>query len=427
MIFLGIILLLSIALAEFKLEKRIYNPLSSYCLIWAIIIFLANLSLYGMRDVNIKTYILVFGGVFSFAIGYWVIFLQKNSLVFQYNRKNLFNDNIDYSIKYFVIKIGLMLCTIFYLNLAIRTLRLLLTGVGFVAIRNMHQGYASESIFNGDFEYLFHSLIGQPFLNVTVILLTMEWLKNKKHIMIMLICYLDILLFSFSTAGRFIILNIIIAIFLEVNLLGINLPDSIKRKARKYIGIAMGIILLITGYRAIEGGNILYSLFKTVYMYLASTIPLFDYWIEYTNKTGYCTYGGLFFYGMLDLLDSVIKYVFSYSIAFTSEIGVHIRDTEHFVRIYKDNSFNAFVSVFYYFYLDFRVFGVLAGNFIYGMLNGKSMKSVQYNINTRKITFFVLLIQGIVKSMVRWQFAFLPEILCFIYVIYLTKEGTNVN
>ena len=45
-----VILASSLAVLSYKIEKRLYNPVTLFCGIWALVILFAALHLYGMKE-----------------------------------------------------------------------------------------------------------------------------------------------------------------------------------------------------------------------------------------------------------------------------------------------------------------------------------------------------------------------------------------
>ena len=79
--------------------------------------------------------------------------------------------------------------------------------------------------------------------------------------------------------------------------------------------------------------------------------------------------------------------------------------------------------MFYYFYVDWREIGVFLGSAIYGMLMSISyIKTKNEKNNLLYCAYFVMLLQGLLKSFVRWEFVQTSYILSFIYILFMIKK-----
>ena len=90
---------------------------------------------------------------------------------------------------------------------------------------------------------------------------------------------------------------------------------------------------------------------------------------------------------------------------------------EQFLKIFPNQRYNAFVSMFFAFYLDFRYFGVFIGSFMFGLLISYSYKFAKKG-NLLSMSYFLLMMQALVKSFVRWEFVVGPYCFAFIIIIY---------
>lgn len=167
--------------------------------------------------------------------------------------------------------------------------------------------------------------------------------------------------------------------------------------------------------------SVFYNISETLYHYLASPIPLLNEKIKAFGSTNGHTYGKMFIYGFLDLFDSVLKYMKIASWDFLSNAKFFIMDNERFVRIYKNHNFNAFVSIFYYFYIDFGVPGIALGSAIWAFLlhyvydKYKSSEDIGVTAIFCEFVFFIIL------SGIRWPFSTLNGVLLVLYTLWLTS------
>ena len=72
-------------------------------------------------------------------------------------------------------------------------------------------------------------------------------------------------------------------------------------------------------------------------------------------------------------------------------------------------------------YLDGRLIGVIAGMFLYGAVSQHFYKKVVENANVRSVSIYLLIVQGIVFSFVRMQFAVLHYAIAFFVYLFVFK------
>lgn len=77
---------------------------------------------------------------------------------------------------------------------------------------------------------------------------------------------------------------------------------------------------------------------------------------------------------------------------------------------------NAYVSLFWFFYLDGRILGVIVGMFLYGFFSNKIFQGYNQSKSQYNLCLLLLWIQGLLFSGVRFQFAVMPYALAFIYI-----------
>lgn len=413
-------IVLIVTTAIYYLHYKKCNTLFIYNILWGTLFFFTAASLYGMAEIKNESYIILLMGSIFFAIG---DLTGEKPIKFKrsYNRKKLFIRLI--CIKERVLIFLLVALFIFYFINSIHTFSLLMQGKSYVYIRNLHQGYVEDKMFANRITMLIHTIIGTPAIKASVILnISMLILDFKKNKTIIILTILDTVLYCFSTAGRFMI-------FYAVALVGINiirfrrfLP---RIKINKIVSVAIiGILfmVIVTQARGMgdkETGN---KIFKTVYMYFASPIGLFDYWKNYMDDAHIRMYGKMFFYGIVDILDSIIKYLFQIKWDVLKDASTILNNTERFIKLYRSNTINAFVTSSYYYYADFGILGVMIGNSVHGFLVGLAEKKFSNNINLWNICLLNFFATSVIETFIRWTFVSLSNVMTIIIIFFLTNK-----
>lgn len=407
------ILLLFIGILAWKHEGVIYNPLTAYSILWSLVVFLAGFQLYGMKNYESITIVIIFGGVLAYALGWFI------------NDKIIItcNNNIEYvyTIRRSVVYIILLIAMLVYISLSVKVFVLLLQGYDYGYIRSLHQGYVGKEYFDSSLILVLNTTVLAPSINAIFIITIIDGIQKKWNIKMLILVCADILLYAFSTAGRFIFINCIITVFVTLLIYKIKINNKLKRKIRGIIIFLVLLVVLITVYRGIESSTGLDNIFTTIYIYLTGTIPLFDFWRKEIGE--FKAYGTVFFYGVLDICDSLIKYSGLGEWDVLKEVTPYIKNTERFIKVFNNTSFNAFVSIFYYFYLDFGIIGVIFGDFLYGFFSKAIFKRISRKNNFICICFLIILLQQIIQTLIRWPFAYMTSLFVWIYIIvYVKKE-----
>lgn len=423
MVCILIITLLFIAGINWYIEKNIYNPLTIFSGMWCLIIFLANLKLYGMYDFSSKPLIIVGIGVLGFSLGYWGI---KYSI---FNKKYMYELDCDrtsdkYEFNYKIIYIFQIVCFLFYIWFSIQIIKKLNTGISYSMIRSMYQGYSEELLISSKLANFIKSWIAVPvvYTSIPIILISIFEKKTKKTLVIL--CIINIFMHIFCSASRFVMQYLIFESILLLLIYKKKVSRKIKNYIKSIILIAIMVIISITFIRHKASTTISdESIFKSIYSYISLCIPLFDRWISIIDSFGLKTYGMASISGVYSIINLfVLKrigivtpiYDYTYSI---------ISSTEVFMNIFEGKKYNAFVTIFYYFYLDFRMIGVLLGGILFGIIYSISFTRIMKNRNIFNLLIFLLLSQGLVKSMVRLEFIMASYVMAFFYSILFIKKS----
>jgi oligosaccharide repeat unit polymerase len=144
------------------------------------------------------------------------------------------------------------------------------------------------------------------------------------------------------------------------------------------------------------------SLLFEAYTYLSVPVPLLAHWTSVVDNMGIQTFGGSFFYGIVTLLFRLSEIV-GHPIGSDVSMAVALPQ-EYWVELLPGRYFNAFVTMFYYFFLDFRWIGVVAGGVAWGLI-GQSAYRRMWTSSLRATFFGLLMLQVAIMAFVRWEFS----------------------
>ncbi len=426
-LFTILLVLFVLLLISYMFEKNLYNPLSVFLIIWIIIISLSNLRLYDMLPFSYRPCWIVLLGCFGYFVGYFFwkysFSVKKANNINQNVKKYIFNDK--------AIKIINIILLLFYAITAIRVfISMRKYGIDYSAMRTLYVNGTKEQqvelIFGSSLLQGLELLFFKPMLFAMLSISIAKVFTNMKIDKQSLITVITLLLNVAVNFGRIVLVQIafctIITYFTMGNKFSLEERKKIKRIVKKYVFpsfiIFLAIFMFLSSARQSNRTNSL-SFSEELYSYLAIPIPIMDHWLDYVDQNQVQTYGALYIKGGLSIIDT-----------FTNKVGLHlpgylrstevVNSTQTFLHIFPNHNYNAFTSLFYYFYVDWRHIGVFLGSALYGILMAASYhKTKKEKGNLMSCVMYIMLLQGLLKCFVRWEFVQMSYFLSFMFLFFL--------
>jgi oligosaccharide repeat unit polymerase len=392
-----------------KMNKTWTNPTSIMCYFWSIICFSAALRLFGLYDVSLTVWFIILAGIFSFAIG--------SNIKVRFNKKYEYCPKNEVSIEQFISP--KMYCILFII-VGVYATRSLIT-----SIRLMKSGYTLDIIrqatmgaqeING---YTFDSSAGAFYLRyfcdgLQAILIAsgIEYFfsdtkKNFKYLIAVL--YLTIA-DSFANGGRWIIvytaIEFVVGYFLLRDRNGEKNIVKITRKAK--VALIIVIFILIYVMDKVTTSRLSGGFAQHFYIYLCGCIPFLNSKLKFLSTHNYWT---IIFSGQYGIWSFIAPYIYKLTgkyITFYSDAIQVIGTTQTYELIGTGQEYNAFVSIFYYLYADFRWIGVVLGMLLFGIVAGNVFTYERKSKQTGKMTGvvpYLVVVQMILKSIQSYPLA----------------------
>lgn len=427
MAYITILILLFLGIFNWIIEEKIYNPLTIICFMWTCITTLASLRLFGMNEISNKAFIIVTIGILGFTTGYWLIKYCFFVKLDKY-KSECIQTSDKYDFNYKIIYFFEAICFIFYIWFSVLVIKKLTSGISYSMIRSMYQNYSEEALLTSKIAIFIKSWIAIPmvYLSTPIILISIFEKKVKRPLM--LLCTCNIIMHIFCTSGRFVIQYLVIESILLLFIYKKNVPYKIKKNIKRLIVVSVVIIIYITAIRQKSSISVTdESVVKSIYAYICLCMPLLDRWVNITDSYNLQTYGMAFFSGIYAIFNVFIFKRIGITVPIYEYTYNIINSTEIFIPIFDTKKYNAFITMFYYFYLDFREVGVFIGAMIYGIICSISFLAVTKNRNIYNLMIFLLIAQGLSKSMVRWEFGLASYVSTFFYVIIFIKKNKSIG
>lgn len=439
MAIVGAIICFIFCLIGYYSEKKIIlNPITVFCGIWMVILFLSTLGYYTMDVASENTFMIMTFGIVFYIIGYYVNKLLLNKWHIALNGKTRISIDKNckavprYNLLYFL----LILCILFSLFNFVNVVR----QVGIFSL-----GMVQTLLQSGDYDSNYNAIMGA--LSVLIVapvsfaipaITAVDFWYGKRDRKLLGLTIVLLVVRMLSSANRtgfilfFVYLIVTAIIYLyhhkRRNLINDSTKPSMARKIRKYIfGLAIFGSLAFILMTMSRGSK----LFKNIYLDLAMPPRMFEIWAETIEKNDVHGYGiGSFlgfvypiFYFLKNLLrlgklPDIVQAMFDWTLLTDSS----------WVWPGRNIKANAYVSLFWFFYLDGRFLGVLIGSFIFGMIASRSFTNVvSREHSARQVATYCLIFYSILYSFVRFQFTLYKFALAVVFVMFFAYRMVPKN
>lgn len=403
MVYILIVVLLVLIAFAIVLEKRIINPITMFAGLWCGILFLNSLRLYEMFDFGEKAIAIIAVGIFGFLVGYFLLriaffSMRKDSLrsrIRKATQRHMYPVQVTKTM-YACLAVSM----IFNLVMAVQVLMMLRMGLEYGAVRDLLFGTGGESMFSGRM-YTVYSWINIPIvyaLTPIMLIMIVERHPNKKFILLQ--C-LNLVLYTFASSGRIQLIFIAVQMLVLLEMYNVRIPKKMKKWIWRAVFAVLIVGLAMTVLRIKKTTN---TNVNSVYAYFSIPVSLLGHWVDKVDSAKVQTYGIAFFYGILTILSGLLENI---GIGMPKVFYVaqeYISMTQNsWIEVFPKKWFNAFVSIFYYFYLDWGFFGVFIGCAVFGMICYYSYYKVLHSPHKRYMYIYLLMTQCIISSFARWQ------------------------
>lgn len=423
-----IVICIIYALIALKKEKKIINPLTIFCILWAIIIWLSSLELYGLYSTSETIYWKIFFGILSFGIGYFIcrLLFKRYSFRFCYGDIILGSDyRKTYIPRYRLLKIIGLICCIYYFIEFLSIAKYLFSDNAMEIIRNLASD--STSTMRSDKSALENAInalfFGPLSMAIPAIAAVDFWFGRKNKKLFFIACGITAL--RIITDGGRAILMYFLLHFITAYLFS-NSRNKIGKKliisSKKIIIFIVILVVGIIMYQVTISRSGIKPL-RTAYFYFAMQPFMFETWADEVNRLGITGYGFASTNGFWFALFYSIKNLLGLSNypEFWNSINMLIAQTDDVWKMISSEviSANAYVSLFWFLYLDGREIGIILGMFIYGLVSGQTFSNAIKYLSPRSVCIYSFILQGLVFSFIRLQFSNIFYTIAFIFIMFI--------
>lgn len=399
--------------AKYNNNNR-HNPMFLFNIEWGLILGLALFNKLGFYTISEFTALIILLGILAFNLG--VIFSSKisgNEYDYQVVDVQRF---IQITANRLIVEIIFIFPPIYLATKMMKVLPMLQAGLSYGYIRVQY--WTTRTIVTSGFDYFLNNTVCKAFELVLVTYFLLEIFQRRVRIHHLLLTICTIALEVFIAGSRMILLETIFAIIIVFSISGISytIPEIVRKRIKK---ILYGIIILsifgivfITGDRQSE-----MSVSGVVLSNFTLCLPLMDHLIELVHTTGDMTYGFVFVRGIFEIICTFTGPLGIFE--FPPILGQLDKYTNPFYPISSSETANAYTSMFFDFYLDFGLIGVILGCLFFGFVIQRVYLKMRNYPSDKNIIMFVIFAKAILYSFFQWRFMMGSYVLAVIITVLM--------
>ncbi len=352
----------------------------------------------------------------AFNAGYFVcaVFRKKYKIKFGLSREKEQINKKNYVPRYYFIYILAIVCIIYFSIKALPSMTYLIEGRDLGEIRAMIQNQSGN--INED---IVHKVINScaviifiPGAALVQLVGIINFWMGKKDKTLLIFSVVLALLSSIAEGGRTSIVNMLFYMIIGYVFSKHKIKHIInsvrQNKKGNHISFVMFILstfAFITWFTMSRVGN---SLYKNLYLYFSMQPYMFHIWAKRVDSLK------LFGYGEASLNGFSFAFLYIFKNTLNIDFPAHwkkvydlirLTDSEWQVITNINTHANAYVSTFWFFYLDGRLFGIVIGMFAYGIYMAHTYIEAVKNTNCKTVCIFALAIQGMFYIFIRFPFS----------------------
>lgn len=436
MIYIGVFFCIAMATIAIITEKKIFNPLTVFGVLWMLILGLSSLRLFNLRVASEETYSIILSGICAYAVGYYLIRIFIGNKSFVLNTARYSNKEVIYLLRYKLLYILGGVCILFYLYDFSIVFSYLLKGNSLGYIRELAQDsnsviYSSRSAI----ENAVRVLLVTPFVMALQPLVAVDFWIGKRDKKLIIINIIIITLRVVTDGSRVLIIYLLLHLLVAYQFTDskhLKKATVISKKKVKQVMLILGI--------SVMGG---YALYKTtlsrsgenfvryLYYYFSMEPYMFETWSNIVDSAGIKGYG----------LASINGFLFAFFYVVKNFLGLS-NYPEYWYNIYSligatDSQWqviagdatiaNAYVSIFWFLYLDGGVTGIIIGMSIYGMICAKTYLNAKNKKTAKSICVYSIILQGVCFSFVRLQFADIYYAIAVLFILIFAYKKVIIK
>lgn len=400
-------------LLGWKKNKFILNPLTIFSAIWLVVVLCAFT--HGkLNRPQVETIQMLIIGTLALGAGN-IIAHNSHRRTYKFNNIIITGDGSKYALRYNLICILCIICILAYFYNLVLLIKMV--GSGNLGLLKLYL----QSNENGRSSWLnaFYFLFVDPLSVAIPICAIADFIfgeKNRKLLIlaITLTIVKTVANTTRSTLGIFIVYFVIGSLmYMKINGYDVRLKKFF-RKRRKQIFVSCFLAVIAFVYMTIARGS---DVLDNLWTDFALPTSLFEYWKKVVDDQNIYGYGLASLNGFIYPIFYFFKNIFKIPIPeYVETIHALANDTESFVWASNTVTANAYVSIYWYFYLDFRLIGIIVGLFLVGYFSEKYYRDTMFYKSAKNFAVYCFFIHMLIFSIVRMPFTIVSSALGYVFV-----------
>lgn len=402
------------------IDRWILNPLSIFGIIW-LIIFICSSTYPNLSTPDDEIYYFILIGIIALICGYVIasIFRPKH---FTLRKIKLYRTGTDTKLNTQLTVFLLIVCIIGYFY----NLFLVIRGSGSLNTAIIKAYLQTFTLQKTSWLNALYFLIIEPLSTILPVIAVSNWVFGDKNIKVLLLTIVLVVVKTIANATRNTLMMVIV--YFLIGLLYFikktpylpKIKKYIRKKKRQFILFSVIGIILFSFMTISRGANIL----ENLWVDFALPPRMFEVWrgeIDTYNivGNGFASLQG-FIFPIFYILKNIFHVDMPENIAKINDLIT--RTDTVFVWPGQKVTANAYVSMFWFFYLDARLFGIIIGSFLLGYISCRIYKRFQKYENEACFTSYCIMLNIIIFSLVRMQLTNVSFALGILYMLLLYRK-----
>lgn len=417
-------LFLGMSIIGYKTEKqKLVNPITVFCILWSVICFFSSLGLYTITVPKTETYLIILLGTCAFIIGYYGAkhFVKK---------KRIFSVDVKFK-PYIVVKRTklLYILSIICIGFSLYNLINVIMQIGTLNMQEVQGALQGGEIVNHSSKII----NAITFLFITPISFALPaivaadfWNKKRDYVLLTLtiiLCTLRMLMSASRSAFMLLIMFLVLATYIKYSYSSCSEKTKIKRILLSIIGIGTILLFIMTVARG-------HNLFRNLCLNFSMPPRMFEIWSKKVTNHNIYGYGLTSIFGLIYPLFYIIKNIFGFATlpSLIQSIYDWIMLTDTFwVAPGEKITANAYVTLYWFFYLDGRILGIFIGMLILGALSALFYLKLSSNLNNpRSLACYCMIFYSLTFSFVRLQFSVTNFFLALLFILFIAYKRNRL-
>lgn len=402
------------------IRRDLTHPLIYFLIPWVLCLLTYVLDIYRINgQINQEALNLVIIGTLSFILG---TILIRKTLVGAF-RINNSGSAFPSTYRNWLIKLIIVFSTVFNIMLVVIMINYLRSGISYAYIRDLLYSYNDDGtkFFTSKLMLNVYNIVDVPMTYCVAPVAVIELFHGRLKLQYKVMSWISIGAYIIATGGRLIIMFMLFQFIFAMGYYRKDIPWKTIRRVGMFV-LVLGIVAFVTTLFRVKSQSVGSLKINSVYAYFNVNLPILSRWIGTVDTSGVKGNGLAFFGGIFQLLDLILN-KFGINLPVYENVANLINiPQQNWVQIYSGNWYNAFDTMFYDLYIDFRIWGVFIGSLILGGLS-KWIYVLSTEFKNEKYVFpAMILVEILASSFFRWQFGTFTFTGAFLLSFFMFKN-----